>query len=56
MSESGGPLGCAVGESLVGPAVLVFDAVVVAAQGCEVAITGLAAVGHGYGVVDVASP
>jgi hypothetical protein len=54
VSEPGGPLPLAVGEPLVGPAVLVFDAVIVAAQGCQVAVTGLATSGHGLRVIDVA--
>lgn len=44
VSELGGPLPSAVGEPSVGPAVLVFDAVVVSAQVREVAVTRFTAV------------
>ena len=43
----------AVGEGLVGPSGLVFDAVVVAAEGCEVVDAGFSAVYPSGPVVEV---
>ena len=53
VSESAGPLVVSVGEFLVGPAALVFDAVVVAAVGVDVERFGWAAFGPVNGVVEV---
>ena len=51
VSGSGGPLPPAVFSALVGPAVLVFDAVVVSAEWREVAVTRLTTIGDCFGVV-----
>ena len=53
MAEPGCPLPCSVRLFVVGPSVLVFDAVVVSAQWCEVAITRFPSVDHSNRVVDV---
>ena len=53
VSESAGPLVVSVGESRVGPAALVFDAVVVAAGGVHVERFGWSAVGPVNRVIEV---
>lgn len=55
MAEAAGPLVVAVGERLVGPSVLVADAVVVAAERAKVCFGGRSSVGVAHPVVEVAA-